>query len=498
MTKKWLSLILAVVLVASIFSACGSKGQNGSEHTLVTQTTTEILTDTDSFKLSYSQSDSLNPYESRTLNNQIVQNLVFDSLFTIDESYEAQPSIASSYSYDDIYTLTVAIPLGTKFSDGSAMTASDIIYSFNKAKVSPHWSNSLKAIESAESVSETVIKFNLAYANPNAHNLLTFAISNGEKDSAGYPIGSGRYKFGEGNGMVYIELNPEYPDFKPHFTRIQLINITASESIDNAINIGNISYAYRDLAEGSKSRIQANKKSVGTNNLVYIGINGTVGITSNEYIRRAISLAVDRDTIIKSAYQGYGKSATSVFNPATKLGRQTVIFSSTSDTAAAKQAVAQSGYSESRLSLSILVNKNSNKVSAAKLIEQQLEAVGIDVSVNSVNDSAYQSAIRSRAFDIYVGETKIPDDLNLTSFFLDSGNTKYGINLDNSKTRSAYLGYLYNENEIGKFVLEFSQEMPFVPLLYRQGMICYSKSMHGDMQGYVGNYFSNIADWYYN
>jgi hypothetical protein len=81
---------------------------------------------------------------------------------------------------------------------------------------------------------------------------------------------------------------------------------------------------------------------------------------------------------------------------------------------------------------------------------------------------------------------------------LQKGATRYGINISESKTAKAYTGYLNSQNEIGGFILAFSQEMPFVPLLYRQGMICYSKSLHCDMQGYVDNYFSNIQDWYYN
>jgi len=47
-------------------------------------------------------------------------------------------------------------------------------------------------------------------------------------------------------------------------------------------------------------------------------------------------------------------------------------------------------------------------------------------------------------------------------------------------------------------MLTFTEEMPFVPLLYRQGMLCYSRSMRGDMQGYGDNCFANIEDWYFN
>ena len=498
MIKKYLSLFLLVVVLVCSFTACSNSSSDQEEHKLVVQTTTELVTDTSGFKLSYTQSDSLNPFESDTLNNQIVQSLVFESLFVLDEGYETQPMLATSYNYPDNQTLCVTISNGNKFSDGSSIDADNIVYSFNQAKDSPHYKNSLKAISGAKAVSSNTIEFYLAYPNPNAHKLLTFAIAKSKKDKKGYPIGSGRYKFGDGDGMVFLEVNDYKTDFTPHFTKIQLVNITSAQSIENAINIGNISFAFRDLSEGSSAKMQCNKKAVNLNNLVYIGINSFLGITKDENIRRAISLAIDRDALVKSAYQGYAKSATSVFTSASVIGKQTAVFDKTSDTAAAKQEISQSGYKGKELSIDILINDNPNRVAAARLIKQQLEAVGFKVSINKESNKAYKSKIKNKAFDLYIGETKIPDDMNLNSFFTSDGATHYGIKLDSGKVAKAYKGYLNSENEIGSFILSFSQEMPFVPLLYRQGMICYSKSMHGDMQGYAGNYFSNIQDWYYN
>ena len=51
---------------------------------------------------------------------------------------------------------------------------------------------------------------------------------------------------------------------------LQLENITSYESIDNAVNIGNISFAFRDLSRDSSRKISSNKKMVNMNNLVYI------------------------------------------------------------------------------------------------------------------------------------------------------------------------------------------------------------------------------------
>ena len=199
---------------------------------------------------------------------------------------------------------------------------------------------------------------------------------------------------------------------------------------------------------------------------------------------------------MKSSYQGYGKSAESVFNPSSKQGKSTKVFSATADTVAAKQAVAQSGVKQSDLKLTILTSDNQNRVAAAKLIKQQLEAVGFKVSINKEKSKNYKKDVKKRNFDIYIGETGVTDDMNLFSFFSKGGTTSYGIDQKKCETAKAYSNYMNGKKEIGDFMLKFSEEIPFVPVLYRQGMICYSKSLHGDMQGYVNNYFSNIEDWY--
>lgn len=498
--KKMTALLLALLMLSTLAACSQNKTAPPVTSTTaaVTQTTAAPTTDTASFKLSYSKSDSLNPFETETLNNQVLQTLVFEPLFMLDASFAPQPMLATGYTFTDSETLDVTIGLGLTFSDGSPLDADSIIASFEKAKDSPHWGNALAAISSASKVSDTVIRFHLKYPNPQALSLLTFAVTKDGTDENGYPIGSGRYRFAEGDGNVYLEVNEKKTDFQPHFTRIPLVNITSAESIENAINIGNISYAFRDMSTGSRTNIQSNKKAVSLTNLVYIGINAQAGITKNEDIRKAIALAVDRDTLVKSAYRGYAKSATSVFHPACQLGKQTVIFSTEADITAAKQAIAQSGVKAEDLKIDILTSTNEGKTAAAQLLKQQLEAVGFTVTVNREMLQNFQAKAESNRFNIYIGETQLTADMSLRTFFTEGGTTSMGIDLENSAAAKSYLGYLNGDNEIGKFILDFSKEMPFVPLLYRQGMICYAKSLHGDMQGYTGNWFSNIEDWYYN
>ena len=144
MSKKAVAILGVIALTAALLTGCS--GDTPEQHELVLQTTAQVTEDTDNFKISYSQSDSLNPFEATTLNNQTADDLVYEPLFRTDESFEAVPEIASSYTYEDANTLSVTIVSGLKFSDGSSLTAKNVVTSFYEAQSSPRWKNSLTPI----------------------------------------------------------------------------------------------------------------------------------------------------------------------------------------------------------------------------------------------------------------------------------------------------------------------------------------------------------------
>ncbi len=496
MAKRITALILAAILVALSLTACSGMENNDETTTnpAVIESETVIPEDTSTFKLSYTQSDSLNPFEAQTLNNQVLSQLVFESLFDLDDNYKASLNIASSYEYTDSTTLQVGITAGLAFTDGSPLTADDIVSSFDAAKDSAYWGSSLTEIDSCRAKSQTEIVFSLNEPDPYAHNLLVFPIVSSE-DAGDYPTGSGRYYYDDENGETVLKANTAN-GFKPHIIVIHLENIASGDSIDNAVNIGNISFAFRDLSSSTSTKITANKRLINMNNLVYLGINNKSGITTNADVRKAISLAIDRETLARSAYGGFSQPATGVFNPQFELS-QTELFSSSGDAQAAMQLLNNSGVSDR--SLSILVNSsNSERLSCAKLIEQQLEEAGFSVSITQESDNArYLQLVQSESFNLYIGEIKISPDMSLRSFFSDDGTTHYGIDTGNSASSQAYAQYMNAEVQLGTFLLAFADEMPYIPLVYRKGMICFTKTMNGDVQGSYYDCFANIEDWYF-
>lgn len=493
MQKKYIALFMTIVVIVLCFTGCsGNNGDTGT--TTIPASVKEI--DNSTFKLSYTQSDSLDPFKAETQNNQVLASLVFESLFDLDENYEPIANIATGYSFTDKTTLKVDINPQLKFSDGSAIDTEDVVFSINAAKKSPAYGSGLGCIRDAYAQGNSVI-INLNYANPYAVNLLTFPIASVKDDENDFPVGNGRYVYNNSDGKVVLKAYTEN-GFDPYIATITLVNIASSDSIDNAVNIGNISYAFRDMSSDTSKRLSCAKKAVSMNNLVFIGINSKSGITSNAKIRQAISLAVDRTIIAESAYSGYASIATSTFHPDFKTVGDINLFSDTADSATAKQAIKQSGYSDDKLSISILVDTNENKVTCANLLKTQLESVGFKVTVNKKRVKDYRESVQKSDFDLYIGEIKLSDDMSLYPFFDSDGGAKFGIDDEKLTCGKMYKNYLSGEEELGKFILAFGDEMPYIPLVYKKGMICYSKALNGDMQGYYGNFFSNIDSWNFN
>ena len=128
MAKKIFAFIMAAVLACTALAGCTA--QKDADTAKENITTTKKVTDDSNFKLSYTQADSLDPFKSKTQNNQVLSSLVFESLFDIDENWESVPNIATKYEFSDGKTLKVSFNPSLTFSDGSPIESDDIIYSF--------------------------------------------------------------------------------------------------------------------------------------------------------------------------------------------------------------------------------------------------------------------------------------------------------------------------------------------------------------------------------
>lgn len=490
--KKIIAILMAAAVMLSLCSCKGNEEPETESTTLsgeAGEKYSEIQT-----KLVYSKTDSMNPFEAESTVNIRLMTLIYDGLFSLDASYTPKPAVAKSCAAG-ASVLNVTLDSSVKFSDGSAIEVSDVIYSFNLAKESPAYSARLANFESVTSSNKSTLIFSLAKPDVYAQNCLTFPIIKEQSDEE-FPTGSGRYKVVNRNGVYVLEKNSYKKGFRPEITVIELLEIKSSDDMLSSLEIGNTCFSFDDLADGEYSRINASTVDVLMNNIVYLGINSNNEILSSPEFRAAVNACVAKNDIADSAFQGHAKAAASPFNPDWSViaGKLTV---AESDPAKAAELIAKSAVDLTGKTFTLLVNAdNGFKKEAANLIAAQLLSAGIIVEVRALPYESYIEAVENEEFDFYIGEIRLTPDMNISALF-SGGNCSYGVGGDaDVQSILRYEQLLAGECEIMDFINTFNTEMPFIPLCYRSATVSYTNSLdYGNVPCCDSDVYSNIEKW---
>ena len=194
-TSEWMQNLFPVGDEAVAAQQTGSV--NGSEDKQeVKQVVTETYTALESFGLAYQPDYGLQPYNCQSLNNRIIFSFLYEPLFAVTSSYEAEPILAESYFVtDDGRTTTVKLRSGVTFHDGSALTAADAAYSIESAAGSEYYGSRLRFITSAEAQDDLTLVLSTSEAYECLPLLLDIPIiKSGTKDEVS-PPGTGPYEF---------------------------------------------------------------------------------------------------------------------------------------------------------------------------------------------------------------------------------------------------------------------------------------------------------------
>lgn len=485
--KKFAALILIASLIITVFSGCDEIKTVIEDEPVGVSNISDKKEGT--LKLAYSKADMLDPFTSTMSANLQIMGLVYDGLYKLNKNYEPIPVIAKS---SIVSGTTVNVTLDSAvFSDGTAITANDVVYSFEQARYSPNYSTRLQNFVQASISSSNMLVFTLEAADPYALSCLTFPIvkygSEGE-----LPVGSGRYVPQISGESTYLVVNTKKPNFNPAIKTIMLVPVRDSSSIESSLEIGNTGFYYNDLGSGSYMRINAQTTDMGINNFVYLGFNSESEFFSNASLRQAVNLAINRNEIVTTAFQGHARAAYSPFNPDWyALVSKDLVLSV--DLPKAEELIAQSEIDITSKEISLLVNKdNQFKLETAEFIKGYLEKIGFTVNLKAYASDYYIEAVELGSYDMYIGEIRLSPNMDLFPIF--GGDVSYGIDpLCDSAAR--YNQFLNGKCELMDFVNTFNEDLPLIPLCYRNAAASYTNSMQGEFQSCDGDVFYNIEKW---
>ncbi|HMD55264.1 MAG TPA: ABC transporter substrate-binding protein, partial [Phycisphaerae bacterium] len=290
--------------------------------------------------------EMLTPYVVKDLYGQIAQQWVLESLVTVDpNTLEYIPWLAESYRISaDGLTITYKLRKNICFSDGSRVTAQDVVFSFNTlmnpgVDCAPERSF-FTDVKSCTAVGTDTVVFK--FTQPYFLSLFitgglqiipekSYRFTSGDQfnNRGTLLLGSGPYMLDHwtaGQQMVFVR-NPNYWGPRPAFDRIIyrfIINPQAEMQSYLAGDIDAIDITpgvdpemwvkYTADTDFVKSNLYYNFYSLDTG-FWFINWNLRRPEFSDRLTRTALAMLVDRDAIVKTFLHGLGMQVTGPFSP---------------------------------------------------------------------------------------------------------------------------------------------------------------------------------------
>lgn len=496
------SLLLKITSLITVFALliCGFAGCDDT--TVATEAGTHIdknasiQTSTKTFSFGYSEDDSLNPYFMSTDLNTDLISLIFEPLYYVDDSFSADNCLALSSSLSG-NSLTVKLDTSAAFSDGVQFSSTDVVYSFNLAKNSSAYKNNLKYVQSATASASNTVIFTLSGYYKTAEEALSFPIVKNLSADTGTsdPIGTGLYSISRDGGKTTLVYNPYCRKPQPNISKIELTALDTESTLVHTLELGTIDAYFDNLSSGNYSQANARTTKTNMSNLVFLGMNSASYGLSSAAVRKAIYHSVNRQAVVNNAYKNFAVESYTPFHPQWHMFAQADYDSSALalDYSKAQTLMRNAGFRD-KLNYTLIVYSGNNfKTAAAKEIQANLEKIGINVVISELTWENYKAALADGNYDLYIGEIKLPSNMDMSALF-SSGKAIYGVSPADT-TNTAYSEFAAGNISINALTDSFMQNMPFVPICFRVGVLVYSKEITPAADCDYANVYKNIFEW---
>jgi peptide/nickel transport system substrate-binding protein len=366
---------------------------------------------------------------------------VFDQLTTIGADTQVQPGLATKWTHDDaLTTWTFDLRDDAEFSDGTPVTAEDVVFTYETAMKDPesNLGGYMTAIDSLEATDDHTVVFHLKYAYAPFDrqvalvSILPQAVYSKDPKAFGtQPIGSGRYEVVKWNrgDSVTLKRNPDFWGTKGTYENVVFQFVPDETTRANSVQSGDLDIALLGPAsvDTVKSSGAVDVVDTKSNRVIYTGFNATAKWLDDADFRKAVSLAIDRTAISDKLMAGTTEPAGQLIASVTQ-GYDASIEPTEQDVAEAKRLVQQSGYDGSTITLSYPTTTLPQVQQLAQSVQQYLEAVGISVKLDGQEFSTFSANWFANKFPglyIYAFAPSVLDaDLPLT-MLLKSGGQGY-------------------------------------------------------------------------
>lgn len=356
---------------------------------------------------------SLNPQELNIGEDYETQEALYAGLVRASATGKTiEGDLASSWSFDEpTLTYTFKLRDGLEFSNGTPITAADIVYSIEYAAKGEEYEPLFSAIESVTAAAPNEIKIKLSRYSNLVLPGLAFAFVlprnlDGEKpvDFFKDPVSSGEYSLisWSPNDQMVLAANPHYWDRQAVLTKQITFQIIPDENARlNALQAGNVQldeYVPDEqvAALSADQLVLSNPRS----SLILLETNNGRPPFNRASDREAVALAIDRPLILKAIWGGAGVPSQGLLPPDLEDSHPTP---SGSEVWAYDPSNAKAILAGAHPSVTLLASYERGIDSRlVDVLQQELEQVGFHVTVDVRDFASAVTQLLSGDFSLFL------------------------------------------------------------------------------------------------
>lgn len=431
----------------------------------------------------------LNPNRYTDNESNAVMHLIGGNLNEMAPDGRVAPGLAQSYKFSaDGKTLTFTLRQGLKFSDGSPLTAKDVVASWNyyitdKASVNLGLVAPIRSV-SADGANEVIFTLTKLYPSlPTVVGYATFPIFPASfRDNLNSfwqrPISAGPYALSAPVGdstKISMAVNPYYWGKKPIVKHVEFDTIPDANTRVLQVESGQM-----DIADTLPPTVVRHLSSPVKPNLVplviggvYIYVNDRKAPLNNVNVRKAIAVAVNRSQINSIVYSGENVPSLGFWGTKSQFYQADPQLSAAANPGLAKTLL-KGTPCQSGCTLTMHIQSGFDEFTEdAQVVQQDLKVVGINLQLEQLDPAVDGQDLNNGNFQLELntcaGPADIPDTMLQLGLLsnggidaLFSGYKNPAMDAAaNAAIASSGAARLTATRTINKL---FAQDMPYIPL----------------------------------
>ncbi len=450
--KKFLSALLVCSMLLPTLTGCRKAIDNsayvptGDAILMEGQEPEDILPeeeDTQELTLAYYPDRKLNPLFGSDYTNRVLMSLMYQGLFAVDNKKNVVPILCGSYQVSaNSRNWTFYVDPAATFSDGTKVTAEDVLATYTKVKENDYYKNrfyhvwELALTEDGEGV---IFKLDTPYEN--LPLILDVPIVKASEVEALLPLGTGPYTFVESASGAHLQRvsnwwcgNAKIPATD---TTIDLVAVTSPADVRDAFQFGgenSLSVVCTNPMSDSFAEYRCDYElwEIESGYFMYLGCNILYSpFFEDGTLRTYLTYAIDRATLAEDTYNGMVECVTLPCSTTSPYYNQSLAATGEYDSMKFIDRLGSlripTNDDGSRKEFRILVNSDdSARVRIARQLAENLTEMGLNSVTMEHSGSAYKNVLLAGNYDVYLGLTKMSANFDLTEYFRPYGEMGRG------------------------------------------------------------------------